>query len=287
MKDFLYFYRLSRPLNVLITQVAYALGAYIAMGKDFSFFEQIEFWYGFVALTVISATGYWVNDAFDFKIDRVNKPKRVIVNAHLSVKKVLTGYFVAVALVLGSSLILQNISLFFINLSAAVLLFGYAAWLKRTTIIGNLVIASLTGLVIYYAGMMFGFRLALIWTVIFAFEVTFLREVVKDMEDIEGDLKFKLNTLPIRAGIKVTKQVLYISVIVFILSCYGPVVMDLMLRKPLNWVYLGVSVGAVQIPAYLVLWQLVQAKESDDFRKVSSYLKGLIFLGMISVLFLK
>ncbi len=286
MKDFLYFFRLSRPLNVLITLVAYCLGAFLANEKEISFFREIEFWYGMIALTVISATGYWVNDAFDFKIDRVNKPKRVIVNAHLSVKKVLTGYFVAVILVLGGSFLLQNISLFFINLSAVVLLFGYAAWLKRTTVVGNLVIAALTGLVIYYAGMIYGFTPALIWTVIFAFEVTFLREVVKDIEDIEGDLKFRLNTLPIRAGISITKQVLYISVIIFILSCYGPLVMGAMVGAEIQWIYLGLSITLVQVPALLILWQLYRASNNGQFRLISTYLKALIILGMLSLLFL-
>lgn len=287
MKDFLYFYRLSRPLNVLISQVAFILGAFIALGKDHSFFYKYEFWYGFIAISVISATGYWVNDAFDFKIDRINKPRKVIVNAHLSVKKVLTAYFAAITLVLVGGFLLQNLSLFFINLSAVALLFGYAALLKRTTVIGNLVIASLTGLVIYYAGMMFGFRLALIWTVIFAFEITFLREVVKDMEDIEGDLKFKLHTLPIRAGIKATKRVLYVAFFVFICSCYGPFVMEYLQLGEYNWTYLIISIIGVQVPAGLILWQLVLAKETREFRNISTYLKVLIFLGMVSVLFLK
>ena len=287
MKDILYFYRLSRPLNVLITQLAFSLGAFIALKLDHSFIEVEEFWYGLVALTVISATGYWVNDAYDFKIDRVNKPRKVIVNAHISVKKVLTGYFVAIGLVLIASLIFQEITLFLINATAVALLFGYAALLKRTTVIGNLVIASLTGMVIYYAGMIFGFRWPVIWTVAFAFEVTFLREVVKDMEDIKGDLKFKLNTLPIRAGIKSTKKVLYVAFAVFILTCNGPLVLDIINERPINLNYLAASIALVQIPAGLIIWQLAKAKSSKDFHRISTFLKGLVFLGMASVLFLK
>ncbi len=286
MKDGLYFFRLSRPLNVLITQIAYTLGVWLANKKEFTFLQEVEFWYGMVALTIIASTGYWINDVFDFKIDRINKPHRVVVNAHLSVKKVLTGYFVAVTLVLVGSFFLQDISLFFINLTAIALLFGYAFWLKRTTVIGNMVIAALTGLVIYYAGMIYGFGLPLIWTGIFAFEVTFLREVVKDIEDIEGDLKFKLSTLPIRAGISITKRVLYMSLVIFILSCYGPMIMGSIIGLEPSWVYLGVSIALVQVPALLILWRLPRAGGAGAFRLISTYLKVLIILGMVSVLFL-
>ena len=91
MKAIRHFFWLSRPLNVLITLIAFALAAHMAQGDILQCLRDAQFWYGCVALTVITATGYWVNDAFDFKIDRENKPRKVIVNAHLSVKKVLTA----------------------------------------------------------------------------------------------------------------------------------------------------------------------------------------------------
>lgn len=287
MKDILYFYRLSRPLNVLISLIALALGAFISVGKNLEFLEDVQFWYGVIALTVITATGYWINDTFDFKIDRINKPEKVIVNAHLSVKKVFTAYFAAIAVVLGASLLLQEISLFVINCTAVGLLYVYAWFLKRTTIIGNLVIAALTGLVLYYAGVMFRLNDPLIWSIIFAFEVTFLREVTKDMEDIEGDLKFKLHTLPIRAGINVTKRVLIGAFVLFILSCYGPLFTEHLAGKPFNWLYLGVSLMLVQAPAVWTMRLLLRAESTEEFHAVSNWLKGLILLGMCSLILLQ
>lgn len=284
--DLIHFFNLSRPFNVLITLLAFGLSAFIALGKNWLFLEDPRFWYGCVCLTVISATGYWVNDAFDFKIDRVNRPGRTIVNAHLSVKKVLTAYFPAVALVLLFSFFTLDIALTALNAGAAFLLFAYAALLKRTTVIGNIVIASLTALVVYYAAVMYAPRMALIWTIVFAFEVTFIREVVKDVEDIRGDLQFKLQTLPIRIGISKTKQVILISYILFILSCFGPFVAEYLTLKAWNFTYLGASFALVQLPALLLARNLQKAETSEDFGRQSSYLKYLIFLGMVSVLFL-
>ena len=271
---------------MLITLVAFALAAFLAQGKTFEFLFDSIFWYGVICLTSIAATGYWVNDAFDFKIDLVNKPKKVIVNAHLSRKKVLTAYFSAIALTLLFSLAFLDLALTAINATSIVLLFGYAAWLKRTTVVGNIVIAALTALVIYYAAVMYQPNMALIWTIAFAFEVTFIREVIKDMQDIEGDLKFQLQTLPIRIGIKGTKNILYFSYSLFILSCLGPLIGELLISHHFNWVYLLVSFFLVQLPAGYLFWHLQKAKTVSDFAQQSRLLKYLIFTGMISVFFL-
>lgn len=286
MKDILYFFHLSRPLNVLITLIAFTLGAFLALGNELTFLNDPAFWIGFGALAVVTATGYWVNDAFDFKIDRVNKPRKVIVNAHLSVKKVLTAYFTSIVLVLGASFFLQELPIFLVNVAAVTLLFGYAALLKRTTVVGNVVIAALTALVLYYAGLHYTLNIPLLWTVIFAFEVTFLREVVKDIEDIEGDLHFKLQTLPIRVGIRGAKKVLYVAAFVMWLSCFGPFVQGIVLEGEWNWLYLGASIVLVQLPLAYLFRLLVKAKEPADFSVPSQFLKFLIFLGMASVLFL-
>ena len=284
MKDIRYFFLLSRPLNVLITLIAFTLAAFIAQGALQACLADPQFWYGCVCLTVISATGYWVNDVFDFKIDRENKPRKVIVNAHLSVKKVFTAYMAALALVLGFSLWLQPITLFGLNAGAVGLLFLYAWLLKRTTVVGNIVIALLTALVIYYAAVMYVPRTAVMWMIMFAFEVTFIREVIKDIEDIKGDLKFKLQTLPIRIGIHATKQVLVVCYLVFVLSCYAPLVEGMIRSQPFNWIYLIASLVLVQIPSMVLLARLRKATEVQDFAWQSRMLKLLIMTGMLTVL---
>jgi 4-hydroxybenzoate polyprenyltransferase len=286
MKDIRYFFLLSRPVNVLITLLAFALATHIANESLVKALGDIQFWWACIALVVITGTGYWVNDAFDFKIDRENKPRKVIVNAHLSVKKVLTAYFFAVAFVLAFSLLVQPPVLFAVNAGAIVILFLYAWILKRTTVVGNIVIATLTGLVVYYAALLYVPRTALLWTIMFAFEVTFIREVVKDAEDIKGDLKFKLQTLPIRIGLLATKRVIFICYAVFVLSCYAPIAEVLFREQPLNWEYLVTSILFVQMPAVYMASKILKAETTADFSQQSKWLKFLIFAGMISVLFL-
>jgi 4-hydroxybenzoate polyprenyltransferase len=281
-----HFFWISRPLNVLITGLAFLLACFIANGRDISFLGDLEFWFATACLIAVTATGYWVNDAFDFKIDRVNRPRRVIVNAHLSVKRVLTTYFVAVLLLLLFSFLVQPVSLTAVNFAAALLLFAYAALLKRTTVIGNLVVAALTALVIYYAALLYTPKAALFWAMLYAFEVNFIREVVKDIEDIEGDLRFKLQTLPIRAGIRGAKGVLYAAYSLFILSCPAPLVEEYWRLGYLNWPYLIASSVLVVAPACWLLRHLTQAVDKADFALQSRYLKWLIFAGMATLLFL-
>lgn len=282
-----HFYSISRPLNVLITGMAFLLSAFIANGQTVEFLLELKFWSAAVCLLMVTATGYWVNDAFDFKIDRVNKPRRVIVNAHLSVKRVLTTYFVTVGLVLVFSLLTLDLALTALNAGAAALLFAYAALLKRTTVIGNIVVAALTALVVYYAAVLYVPKPALFWAMVFAFEVNFIREVVKDIEDIEGDLRFKLQTLPIRAGIVGAKRVLYLAYGLLILTCPAPFVEEYLRLGYLNWAYLIVSSLVVLAPSIYLLWDLTRAKEKEAFSRQSSYLKWLIFVGMLTLLLLR
>lgn len=287
MKSVWHFILLSRPVNVFITLVAFLLACFLANGKSFEFLSNMQTYYACVCLAVITATGYWVNDIYDFKIDRINKPGRVIVNKHISVKKVFTAYFAANILVLIFSwFLLDEWILTLLNAITIFLLFVYASWLKQTSVVGNLLIAALTSLVIYYAALIYTARMPVMWMILFAFEITFIRELTKDVEDIKGDLEYNLQTFPIRVGIKVTRYVLNFAYIIFLLSCYLPATWEFLYADYLNWTYLGISVGLVQIPTIFLMVKLNQAKEPEDFTLQSTLLKWIIFPGMTSVFFL-
>lgn len=286
MQDLVHFWRISRPFNVLITLLAFSLACYLATLKSFYFIEDEQYWWICLTMTIITATGYWVNDAFDFKIDRINKPRKTIVNAHLSVKKVLTAYFAATSVALIISWFTLPLLITGLNTVTIASLFFYAAWFKRISVVGNILVAALTGLVIYYGALLYFFRMSIIWTLIFAIEVTFLREVAKDIEDIRGDLRFKLQTLPIRIGIRGAKNVLAGGYILLVLSTYIPFVWEAVIHKALNWPYLLISLSLVQVPAIWLLTKLIRASRPEDFKQQSQALKWMILTGMLSVLML-
>lgn len=293
LKDLKYFFLLSRPLNVLISLIAFGVACYIAFYKSgFGFFEDISFWVTAFCITGIAATGYWINDVYDFRIDRINKPKRTFVNAILSVKKVLTAYFIASFLIMSISITYfvflkkDYYQVVFINFLSIVLLFVYASYLKHISVVGNLVIAFLVALVIILAGYLYHINQELMYTIAFAFQITLLREITKDIEDIKGDLKFKLQTLPIQVGIRSTKKVLVVLYVFFLISCYMPPLIHFLEEKEILWKYLGLSLLLVQLPVVYIMFLLRKSYQPSDFSIQSTYLKYVIIAGIFTILYL-
>jgi 4-hydroxybenzoate polyprenyltransferase len=293
LKDITYFFQLSRPLNLLIAFLSFGVASYIALYKTgFGFLTDPKFWVAACCILGISATGYWINDVYDFRIDRINKPERTIVNALLSVKKVLTVYFVSSFGLLGISLIYfvfwkqRFYHIAFINLLAILLLFVYASYLKRISVLGNLVIAFLVSLVIILAGYLYHINQELMYTIAFAFQITLLREITKDVEDIRGDLQYNLQTLPIQIGLRATKKVLWVLYFFFLLSCYVPFVLHYLQERDFLWQYLVLSLLIVQLPVAYILVLLNKAQQPDQFATQSRYLKYVIITGIITILFL-
>ena len=131
-----HFWRISRPLNVCISLMAFGISCFLAQNRELDFLLDPLFWGTALTIGVIAATGYWINDVHDYRIDRINKPHKMVVNAILSVKKVLTVYFlVNIGILLFSFGYLgwaqEKFHITFINFVSVILLFIYASYLKR------------------------------------------------------------------------------------------------------------------------------------------------------------
>ncbi|MEL6671989.1 MAG: geranylgeranylglycerol-phosphate geranylgeranyltransferase [Bacteroidota bacterium] len=293
-RDARYFLLISRPINVAISLLTFGVSCFIATQHQFEFLQDARFWATALTIVVIAATGYWINDVYDFRIDRINKPGKTVVNAILSVKKVLTVYFICIGLILLFSAYFlawrhQLYHISFINGLSVVLLFMYASILKGRGIPGNLTIAFLIALVIILAGFLYQFHLEtlpLVWTIIFAFEITLIREITKDVEDIRGDLQFKLQTLPIQIGIRRTKYVLLVLLVIFFFSTYLPLAYHFLRHGVWIWPYLLASALLVQVPSVWLFFQLKKAVRPEDFGQISRYLKYLMLCGIVTLFFL-
>ena len=292
-RDIRNFVRISRPFNVLISFLSFAVGCYLVLDKSWAFLTHGAFWGTGLTIVVIAATGYWINDVYDFRIDRVNRPGKTVVNGLLSVKKVLTVYFLANLGILFFSLAYlgwyhNRINITFINFVSVLLLFIYASWLKRVSVAGNLVIAFLIALVLILAYYLYGIlNMSLIWAIVFAFEITLIREITKDVQDIEGDLQFGLRTLPIQIGMRNTQRVLLLLYVFFLLSAYLPFAMAHWRMGVWLWPYLSLSVLLVQLPCLYLIRLMWWASDPEHFGIQGSMLKVLMLTGLLTLFFLR
>ena len=117
---------------------------------------------------------------------------------------------------------------------------------------------------------------------IFAFILTLVREALKDMEDIEGDQKFGCKTLPIVWGLMPTK--IYISVwLVVVIACLAIIQLYVI---PFGWWYsILYCIAFIIVPLAIVLFKLKNSYASNDFRKLSAYVKFAMLAGILSMLF--
>lgn len=223
---------------------------------------------------LIASGGYIINDYYDIKIDYVNKPDRVVIGKHLKRRHVLVihSFFNGLGILLG---IFVSWWIVGINILATFLLWLYSNLLKRLPLWGNLVVSFLTGLSVFVVYILFRQNLELIAMYsVFAFFISLIREIVKDLEDIEGDEKFGCRTLPIAVGLIATKRIIYSITFLFLVAVYF-----LASSLPAFWsFFLTLTI----ILAFLCN-RIYVADKKSDYASISIYAKIIMVLGIISM----
>ncbi len=223
----------------------------------------------------ISAAGYIINDYFDVKIDLINKPNDVIIGRHISRRQAL--FLHQILNIIGGVLgVLAGYKVLFINILAITLLWFYASVFKKKPFIGNLIVAFLLALVLIEIAWVFEPTNVKIWFYAFlVFSVNLIREIVKDMEDKDGDAAHGANTLPIVLGLVYSKKVVYglmVSSLLVIL------VFSIWKNNLTYWVLCGVMASFFGFVFYL----LKKADRKSQFSYLSIGLKYFLILGLIS-----
>ncbi len=184
-----------RPGNAVMAVIAILLMIIISGNITLDAFLA-----GFVVF-ILTGAGNAINDYFDYKIDAINKPKRPIPSGRISRKS--AGIYSISLFVIGIIVaFFISFLLGMIALLSSFLMIYYAYSLKRKIIIGNLSVSFLTGLCFVFGGIAVGEIIISIYLGFYAFLMTMAREIVKDMEDVEGDKKEGATTLPIIYGMK-------------------------------------------------------------------------------------
>jgi 4-hydroxybenzoate polyprenyltransferase len=262
---------------------------------------DISFYFIVATSICIAAAGYIINDYFDVNIDQVNKPKSVVVGAHISRRWVIFWHLVLSMAGVYLSLIVfpfrQFAHIHFSNLATILILWFYSTNFKRDFLIGNVVIAVLTAWtigVVYFSKFTLlqlvhptnmspidlkFFKLMLLYSS-FAFILTLVREVLKDMEDMGGDEKFGCKTMPIAWGLQTTK--VYAAVWLMVLILMLTIIQ--LYAIPLGWwIPIVYAVLTIIAPLVYVLFHLKQAYTSQDFKRLSNLIKLAMLMGILSM----
>lgn len=246
---------------------------------------------------IITASGYIINDLIDLKVDLINNPKRVIIQKHLSIsnaKKVyFTFTFVGLICGVGLSLIIKKpfYSLSFITI--ILLLFIYSKFLKGKLLIGNLLVSLLLSSSILIL-LIFDFTPPenyLKWSsyhiihklIIFYAFCTFLlnliREIIKDIEDVNGDYSQNLNTYPVLYGRERSKKLALIisifTVFFFLFITFNQFTM--------NYVALLYFLILICMPLLYFCVKLYDSKTKLEYSYLSKILKIIILIGVLSI----
>lgn len=271
-------FRLTRFWNLTIIAFAQFFTAACLFQRGAGVFIDVWLFILSASTILIAAAGYIINDYYDVKIDLINKPERVVIGKSITRRYAI--FFHTALSFLGVALgLLINWKVGAINFVCAFLLWLYSNNLKRQPLIGNVVVSFLTGLSVFILVFLYEqlFPLVVAYS-LFAFFMTLIREVVKDMEDVKGDNSFGCKTLPIVWGIRKTKLFLYAVTSVFSATV---VWMDFFqLGIPLVY-----FVPLLFLPMAVLMVRLVPADTKSQFYQLSQLCKVIMLLGIVSMIF--
>ncbi len=293
------FFKLIRWPNLLIIAlVQYLIRFFIIESHNIPHvLNNLEYTYAVICSVSTAAGGYVINDIYDLKVDCQNKPHRMVLDRTISVQNGWIIYFVCNTIAMFSGHLVSEMVSFdnfwLLPFVAIALLYLYAYNLKKRVLIGNLIVSMLIALVVFLPGLfdlmpviklknqeiaritfyvIGGYSLSAFWT-------NFIREIVKDAEDIKDDKQGGYKTLAVVLGDKYVRYAIVILSIILLgfVSFFNAFLFynDLLLA-----IYLLLFVS---MPIIYFTYQASLAEESKDFKNLSTLLKLIMLAGVFSM----
>jgi 4-hydroxybenzoate polyprenyltransferase len=289
------FFRLIRIKNLFIIAISQYLIRYalIIPITESNSLNDLQFFYLVLSTVFIAAAGYIINDYFDTQVDRLNKRKVIIDN---TIKRreailwhfVLSGIGVFLGFFLGWRVGIFNLG--FINLFCSSALWFYSTHFKRAYLSGNLLISLLAALVILIVPLyeiipkpMTNSENAfyiICGYAIFAFFTTFIREIVKDFEDTDGDRKMGYTTFAIVSEKSAKNSIRFISALL-ILIIGAVTAIQITYEAYIAAVYV---ILAVEIPFLYFFIKLFKLNDKGEYHHLSQMIKLIMLTGTLSML---
>ncbi len=273
------YFEIIRPFNTIFVALTILFGAFFH-SHNYSIYAII---FAIFSAGFISAAGYVINDFYDIQIDKINRPDRVLPSNRMRPK--VAFWYAIILLFLGIifGFLTQKSGCIFLALLNSFLMFYYAKSLKKKFLFGNLVVAYAAGSAFIF-GAISNSNLKNVFVVsIVAFLYTLVREIVKDMEDVEGDIKENSSTLPIILGKKAAAQLTIIPIlIIFFFLNYKFIFHGLNIYKivinPFNYI--------VTLPLLILFLLYSNNLKAKFLHKISLIMKLDMLLYLVGVWFI-
>jgi geranylgeranylglycerol-phosphate geranylgeranyltransferase len=274
-----------RPDEALMMSLPVLIVAIV--GHEFS----IPVFLGTLLVYLMAGAGNVINDAFDHKIDAVNKPDRPIPSGRISLKnaRIYAGilYITSALISLIISCLINNYLFFILIVCSAIIIYAYSRYFKAMSLVGNIVVGGMIGFCFVIGGFILlcttnnwnTFRMSL-YIALLATVANVARELVKDMEDVHGDELGGARTFPVLYGKKassiITILVLVVTVAVYIyLYSFGIFGISYI-------VIFIIAAGAYVYSAYILFASRFEPDEATC-KKVTTLLKVAMALSLLSI----
>lgn len=218
MKKVLAVWKIVRFFNVFIAFLSIILAG-IVCGKESIPIEIILL--AAFSGAFATAAGNVINDIFDVEIDKINRPDRILPKGDLTLRQAVYIYIILNSCAVLTAMFLNTFA-FLIVLVSIIIIFLYSYELKKVPLLGNIVVAGLTGLVFLFGGTAVGNIMPAFLPAIFAFCLNFVREIVKDMQDMKGDKQNNVITFPQKYGLQRAVKVVFVGTLALIILTFVP-----------------------------------------------------------------
>ncbi|HTA62534.1 MAG TPA: geranylgeranylglycerol-phosphate geranylgeranyltransferase [Bacteroidia bacterium] len=263
--------------------------------------SHADFFLLILSTLLIAAAGYIINDYFDVKTDRINKPDKLYIDN--GVKRRLAIVIHTIFNVLGFAISVyvahkaNNIFLCGIQFVSITALWFYSTHLKRQVLNGNILVAALSALVpllVLFFEMpllehkflesikSFSFLYLSVFSfALFAFLLSLVREIIKDIEDLKGDYETGCRTMPIVWGVKAAKAIvagLISNILLLQLFIFYKLYKQ---HFSILLIYLFVFVF---VPLVLLIWKLYKSQQKQEYHILSKWVKYIMLTGVLSTI---
>lgn len=281
-------FKMSRPNNLLMivfAMFAFRFGfAHTIAPKDFT--QWMQFLGMMITIVLLTAGGNFINDYFDVRVDRINKPNAVYVETEVKRRVVILAHIVTTTLgilisfFVGKSM--HSYLPFLVAIVVSIALGLYTPFFKKRVLSGNLLVSLCIGMIPLWSvwphlsNLHIGF-----WTMafsVFAFSVNFSREIVKDIEDVDGDATENYKTLPVVMGTQTARIYALLFLFAALITAGVTLFIAATQQHSLGTLYL-IGMGMC-LPLTIALFAVFIANAKEGFHKASLILKIAMAIGI-------